>query len=451
MRWAKSNAVLRSPTGVIHWHLDKKEADLLLGLDGTTPPADSRRARALLYAAEEDGFLLGSVEPPPERALFQTTSFARLARWAYRNGLRFLFDGRRLLVLATAAVIPTLLVLARLVTGHIDPAVQNPVAEAVLIGVVLAIAGLLHELGHAAGNLRGGRNVGAAGFDLYLGSISFFVDSSDALMMGRRNRIVQALGGVAMELLVAGLLSVLVLLDPPAIVLSVSLRVIALLALGVVFNLLPVLQLDGYWLLADLLDRPRLSAEARTQAQDWLRARGQLPSPAAGYWFLSIIVGLVLTVLAIQSYVFVYVPLIVAAFDSGAVAAALLLLIMLPTVLAAVAALISGVGWLAESFQRRRVRAQTQLVVGWLNQLYPGEPLTKVETETITDGLIPYSEAEDSPDGPRIAIRATPAGGLQLFEWTGVGNVPDYFFDPATFDALGVPRSVISGQEPALV
>ena len=117
---------------------------------------------------------------------------------------------------------------------------------------------VLHESAHALVIDRYGRRVGRAGFGFYWGGLSFFVDATDALMLERRYRMAQALAGPAADLIVAGAFATAALWVGPG-ELGSLLRVLAVVAyLELAINLVPLLQLDGYWFLADGLDEPDL-------------------------------------------------------------------------------------------------------------------------------------------------------------------------------------------------
>jgi hypothetical protein len=119
-------------------------------------------------------------------------------------------------------------------------------------------AGLIHESAHALVINRHGRRVGRAGFGFYWGGLSFFVDATDALMLKRRYRMAQALAGPAADLTIAGALATAAFSVGPG-QLGSLLRILAVVAyLELAINLAPLLQLDGYWFLADGLDEPDL-------------------------------------------------------------------------------------------------------------------------------------------------------------------------------------------------
>ena len=116
----------------------------------------------------------------------------------------------------------------------------------------------VHELGHAVVLVHHGRRVKSAGFMIYFGSPAFFVESSDGLMLDRGKRIVQSSAGPFAELVIGRRLD----LPPwafPDWSLAPVLYKFAVLNYFVIFlNLVPLLELDGYYILADLIQVPDL-------------------------------------------------------------------------------------------------------------------------------------------------------------------------------------------------
>ncbi len=147
----------------------------------------------------------------------------------------------------------------------------------ILLGFVLTGA---HELGHALVEVHKGRRIGGAGFMIYFGSPAFFVDASDGLMMDRWWRIAQSFSGPWFELVLAGFAS-LILYFFPTWGPSELLYRFAILNLFVIFlNLIPMLELDGYWIFADLIQvpdlRPRSLAFIQHDLWHKLRTRDRL-------------------------------------------------------------------------------------------------------------------------------------------------------------------------------
>ncbi|HYN92673.1 MAG TPA: cyclic nucleotide-binding protein, partial [Pilimelia sp.] len=137
---------------------------------------------------------------------------------------------------------------------------------AVLLGLnVVALA--CHELGHALAVKDAGRRVPAAGVLLYFGIPSVFVDTTDVWMAGRRARLITTAAGPATGLVLAGIVQLAAGAAPqlagPAFVISFAWYLNAL------FNLNPMLALDGYYLLMDWLEIPNL----RGRGLAWVSAR----------------------------------------------------------------------------------------------------------------------------------------------------------------------------------
>ena len=134
-----------------------------------------------------------------------------------------------------------------------------PMESLILFGLGYVLT-FVHELGHAVTLVHFGRRVKSAGFMIYFGSPAFFVESSDSLMLDRRQRIVQSFAGPYTELVVAGVATLRVALFPDARSRRLLYR-FALLNYFVIFlNLIPLLELDGYWILSDLIQVPGSAA-----------------------------------------------------------------------------------------------------------------------------------------------------------------------------------------------
>ena len=115
-----------------------------------------------------------------------------------------------------------------------------------------------HELGHALVLVHKKRRVISAGFLIFFGSPAFFVNASDGLMLDQRDRIVQSFAGPFAELMLAGVASI-VMIATPDTTLAAFLYRFALINYFVIFmNLIPLLELDGYWIFSDLIQVPNL-------------------------------------------------------------------------------------------------------------------------------------------------------------------------------------------------
>ena len=136
----------------------------------------------------------------------------------------------------------------------------------------------MHELGHSVVISHYDRKVKSAGFLIYFGSPAFFVEATDSLMLERRQRILQASGGPFTELVdrrASAAIAVFVFPDGP---LANLLYKFALLNYIVIFlNLVPLLELDGYWILSDLIQVPDLRPRSLQFIQHdlWHKARAR--------------------------------------------------------------------------------------------------------------------------------------------------------------------------------
>lgn len=139
------------------------------------------------------------------------------------------------------------------------------------------LALFVHEMGHALAVRHAGRRVIRAGFQLYLGHPAFFIDSSDLLLASRRARAINALAGPYAEAVAAGAVAIAAWLWPDRAATPLLFRFAGITYLNVLINLIPFIELDGYWLLSDLLDVPRLRPRAfavlRYELPDRIRRR----------------------------------------------------------------------------------------------------------------------------------------------------------------------------------
>ncbi|MEY2468702.1 MAG: putative peptide zinc metalloprotease protein, partial [Actinomycetota bacterium] len=306
-RWSESEAIIHAP-GTGYLRISGAEADVLRDLDGTRSIAELaaddfddpdglsvddvvallgdigqagllERRPVDLYASLRDRLA-------PRRLRWRRRAWAalreqtlairqvdRLVAALYRGGGRFLFTVPAA-VLGAALTIGGVVILA----ANDAPIVSSDVSGANALLLLSMLFGVLslHELGHALAVKHAGREVVRAGFMLYLAHPAFFVDSTDLAFASRRHRAINAVAGPFVEAAVAGL-AVVVAWSTDLGVANDLYRFAALSYFNVALNLIPFLELDGYWLLTDLLDTPRLRARSfallRHDVPDRLRGR----------------------------------------------------------------------------------------------------------------------------------------------------------------------------------
>jgi putative peptide zinc metalloprotease protein len=148
-----------------------------------------------------------------------------------------------------------------------------------LIPAMLLATGL-HELGHGFTTVRVGRHVNGLGLGWFWFGPVAFVDTSDMWLGDKWQRISVTAAGPAMNLFLAGAASWLVFLIPGKVAAAALWQFAWLNYLVVAFNLNPLIELDGYYLLMDWLERPNF----RSKTLAWigrelpkaLRVRGAL-------------------------------------------------------------------------------------------------------------------------------------------------------------------------------
>ncbi len=118
----------------------------------------------------------------------------------------------------------------------------------------IILSAAFHEIGHAAGCRYGGGRAGKMGCGLYLAWPAFYTDVTDAYRLGRRARLRTDLGGVYFN--------VVVVLTTMGAYVATRFEPLLVLILvqhfEIVHQLLPVVRLDGYYIVADLTGVPDL-------------------------------------------------------------------------------------------------------------------------------------------------------------------------------------------------
>lgn len=145
---------------------------------------------------------------------------------------------------------------------HVGPIASPGESGALLVGLVLITA--LHELGHALCCRRWGARVPEMGIMIYWFMPMGYCDVSAAAMLPRkRHRLYVSLAGIYVQALV-GVLAVAIWRFVPMSVAgrAYAIQLAALCLLANLLNLNPLLKLDGYFILTDLLETPNLRARA---------------------------------------------------------------------------------------------------------------------------------------------------------------------------------------------
>ena len=292
LRWGNDYAMVANPARSQHYKLEVWEAELLPLMDGERTSADLVAERlteegnlettgvtSLVAALHSGGFLdpapidvpqaVAAHLDPSTPARRKIRTFAktlsidwsganRLVTWCYRWLLRPFFHpaGAVLGALVAAAGFAAFITAQR--SGDFSLGGEAAPAETVLLLLLSFVLTFAHELAHASVMTHYGRRVKSAGFMIYFGSPAFFVEASDSLMMERDQRILQSAAGPFAELVLAGLASIAIVAFPDSGGADLLYKFAILNYFVIFLNLIPLLELDGYWILSDLIQMPEL-------------------------------------------------------------------------------------------------------------------------------------------------------------------------------------------------
>jgi putative peptide zinc metalloprotease protein len=253
------------------------------------------QAAEFLIEASDSPVAAAPARPPAvtlSRSGVMLTGIAGPSRWLDRYLAPVVTSrlGRCLLLLTAAAGAGCL---AAGPPGRLSGA--SPATQVLLLLALGLLTSLIHELAHAVVLVHYGRTPRYAGFGLYWGAVSFYVDSTPALTLPRRARVVQALAGLAADAVTTSILAVLAQTRTGPLLAAVFWSRAVLNATAIALNALPVLEVDGHWALADYLDEPDLAPRARAALADRLhRRRPPAGIGLAAYGAISLLAGFAL-------------------------------------------------------------------------------------------------------------------------------------------------------------
>lgn len=291
LRSGENYFMIANPRDLVHFRLTASDQELLMLMDGTrtvkqivverfreSGEIELGGVADLVLQLRADNFLADrftdvstmlkrAMDPAARRKrvrkflttlTVEWTSPGRVVRWLHDHGLRWTLSKPFLLL--------TLGVVGAGVAAfvfNVRSGLFGLTGDSLAIGffVLLAIQYFMvfvHEMGHALVLIHNGRRMKSAGFQIYFGCPAFFVDASDGLMMDRRQRILQAFAGPYGQSIGAGLASILAWAFPQWAISETLYRYTVLAYLNIFMNLVPLLELDGYWMLSDWLQTPDL-------------------------------------------------------------------------------------------------------------------------------------------------------------------------------------------------
>jgi CRP-like cAMP-binding protein/Zn-dependent protease len=257
------------------------------------------------------------------------------------------------------------------VSGNFTIGGASLAASFIALWILDYISVVIHELGHAVILVRNGRRIKSAGFMIYFGSPAFFVESSDSLMMDRRQQILSSAAGPYAETVFASLSSLVVWWFPDWFLSQTLFVAAALNYYLVMMNLIPLLELDGYYILADVIQvpdlRPRSLAFLRDDLVRKIRHWERFSKQEVGLALYAIL-GIAFTIFALYSsyryWKTIFGPLIEGLWDGGSLTRLLLFalaLFVIGPVIRGLIALLRSVARRIRAIVRRiRFRLETR-------------------------------------------------------------------------------------------
>ncbi len=417
LRWGNDYLMVANTRDLLHYRLPVSELPVLVKMDGTRsvkelvleefdasgdldPDAVTDLVRTLYEGnfldqryRDVDNVVNWALDPVPEhrrwaRRFAKTLTVEwsdanRTVQWLYEHGLRFAF-AKPAVVLQAAVAVVGLIVFVRLVASG-DFTIGGPslAASFIVLWVLDYLSVFVHELGHALVVVRNGRRIKSAGFMIYFGSPAFFVDGSDGLMMDRRQQILSSFAGPFAEMVLASVCSLLVWWFPEWFWARTLFTAAALNYYLILMNLIPLLELDGYFILADVIQvpdlRPRSLAFLRDDLVRKIRHRERFSKQEIGLGLYGTL-GVAFTIFALYSsyryWKTLFGPLVARLWEGGTYTRLLLLVLAVIIIGPVVRGLIALFRSVA-----RRVRAL------WRRVRFRLETRWRVEAAELIDAL----------------------------------------------------------------
>ena len=303
-----------------------------------------------------------------------------IARWSNADALiqRVYRGGAWLAFTPIGAILIAILCIAGIVAWvrevsvgrHTLVTLDGSFVLGIVVLIVLQVLSIsVHEAGHALAIAHYGRRVRRLGLAIYYLFPCVYVDSTDMTMASRKARIVVSLAGPVGGLSVSAICAFVATMDG-GILGSLAFKASSLFLFQFALNLLPILELDGYYILVDLLDAPllrqRALAFARGAILRKLRRREHWTPAEVGlgvYGLLAIVTSLLMIGFSLvlwESRVSIAARELLAAGPLGILVLAVLVLVFIGPLVVALTIRIVGWGRALANTRARRARRREQ-------------------------------------------------------------------------------------------
>jgi CRP-like cAMP-binding protein/Zn-dependent protease len=405
LKWGNDYVMVANTRDLLHYRLPASELPLLRKMDGSRsvkelvldefeasgdldPDAVTDLVRTLYEGnfldqryRDVDALVTRALDPVTERRR-RARTFAktltiewsdanRVVQWLYDHGLRYAFSKAAVAVEVFVAIVGVVIFASLVVSGDFTIGGPSLAASFIVLWLLDYFSVFIHELGHALVVVRNGRRIKSAGFMIYFGSPAFFVDGSDGLMMDRRQQILSSFAGPFAEMILASLCALIVWWFPEWFLARTLFTAAALNYYLILMNLIPLLELDGYFILADVIQvpdlRPRSLAFMRDDLFRKIRHREHFSKQDVGLALYGTL-GVAFTIFALYSsyryWKTLFGPLVTRLWDGGAYTRILLIalaVIVIGPVVRGLISLVRSIGRRIRAVARRiRFRLETR-------------------------------------------------------------------------------------------
>jgi CRP-like cAMP-binding protein/Zn-dependent protease len=405
LKWGNDYVMVAKTRDLLHYRLPASELPLLRKMDGSRsvkelvldefeasgdldPDAVTDLVRTLYEGnfldqryRDVDALVARALDPVTERRR-KARTFAktltiewsdanRVVQWFYDHGLRYAFSKAAVAVEVFVAIVGVVIFARLVVSGDFTIGGPSLAASFIVLWLLDYFSVFIHELGHALVVVRNGRRIKSAGFMIYFGSPAFFVDGSDGLMMDRRQQILSSFAGPFAEMILASLCALIVWWFPEWFLARTLFTAAALNYYLILMNLIPLLELDGYFILADVIQvpdlRPRSLAFMRDDLVRKIRHREHFTKQDVGLALYGTL-GVAFTVFALYSsyryWKTLFGPLVTRLWDGGTYTRILLIalaVVVIGPVVRGLISLVRSIGRRVRAVARRiRFRLETR-------------------------------------------------------------------------------------------